>query len=135
MVKLTIYLHANLTTCYIILRHDKYYTHIFVSLKLFQTPIIASIYTSGRNENNFTRANEFLPYRWDRSDPRKQGLANHVTSASLPFALGARSCVGKKIAMVQLSEIIKQVKVDFILSNFLFYPSTCGHSTVAKFYL
>lgn len=81
------------------------------NFKLFQTPIVASIYTSGRDESNFSRANEFLPYRWDRNDPRKQDLANHVSSASLPFALGARSCVGKKIAMIQLTEITQQVNL------------------------
>lgn len=74
-----------------------------------QTPVIASIYTSGRDENNFSKADEFLPYRWDRNDPRKKDLPNHVTFASLPFALGARSCIGKKLAMLQMTELITQV--------------------------
>ncbi|KAI8436897.1 hypothetical protein MSG28_010330 [Choristoneura fumiferana] len=55
-----------------------------------QTPIIASIYTSGRDEQYFSKAHKFLPYRWDRNDPRRKDLVNHVTSASVPFALGAR---------------------------------------------
>ncbi|XP_026735109.1 cytochrome P450 315a1, mitochondrial [Trichoplusia ni] len=77
------------------------------------TPIIASIYTSGRDEQNFSRAKEFLPYRWDRNDPRKKDLLNHVSSASLPFALGARSCIGKKLAMLQLTEVVTQVTKNF----------------------
>ncbi|KAI8436892.1 hypothetical protein MSG28_010330 [Choristoneura fumiferana] len=55
-----------------------------------ETPIIASIYTSGRDEQYFSKAHKFLPYRWDRNDPRRKDLVNHVTSASVPFALGAR---------------------------------------------
>ncbi|KAI5637274.1 cytochrome p450 domain-containing protein [Phthorimaea operculella] len=81
------------------------------------TPIIGSIYTSGRDEQNFSRATEFLPYRWDRSDPRRATLENHVPSASLPFALGSRSCIGKKIAMLQLTEIIKQILDNFDLKS------------------
>ncbi|XP_059052296.1 cytochrome P450 315a1, mitochondrial [Achroia grisella] len=83
------------------------------------TPIIASIYTSGRDEQNFSKANMFLPYRWDRSDPRKKELINHVPSASMPFALGARSCIGKKIAMLQLTEVIYQIvnNFEFTCSN------------------
>ncbi|XP_063825653.1 cytochrome P450 315a1, mitochondrial isoform X1 [Ostrinia nubilalis] len=80
------------------------------------TPIIASIYTSGRDENNFSQANKFLPYRWDRKDSRQKELLNHVHSASLPFAFGSRSCIGKKIAMIQLTEIISQVVNNFKLS-------------------
>ncbi|CAK1580374.1 unnamed protein product [Parnassius mnemosyne] len=79
------------------------------------TPIVASIYTSGRDEQNFSNANVFLPYRWDKNDPRKENLSNHVPSASLPFALGARSCIGKKIAMIQLMEVIQQVSNNFQL--------------------
>ncbi|CAH0715456.1 unnamed protein product, partial [Brenthis ino] len=78
-----------------------------------QTPIIASIYTTGRDEQYFSHAQSFLPYRWDRNDSRKAKLANHVPSASLPFAMGARSCVGKKIAMIQLIEVISQIVKNF----------------------
>ncbi|XP_031765938.1 cytochrome P450 315a1, mitochondrial isoform X2 [Galleria mellonella] len=88
------------------------------------TPIIASIYTSGRDEQNFSKANMFLPYRWDRNDPRKKELLNHVQSASVPFALGTRSCVGKKIAMLQMTEFIYQ-----IVNNFDF---TCSNSADVK---
>ncbi|KAL4715422.1 hypothetical protein ACJJTC_015325 [Scirpophaga incertulas] len=77
------------------------------------TPVIASIYTSGRDENNFSRANDFAPYRWDRNNPRKKEIINHVPSASLPFAMGARSCIGKKIAMLQIAEVIYQVNKNF----------------------
>ncbi|XP_073956980.1 cytochrome P450 315a1, mitochondrial-like [Choristoneura fumiferana] len=79
------------------------------------TPIIASIYTSGRDEQYFSKAHKFLPYRWDRNDPRRKDLVNHVTSASVPFALGARSCIGRKMAMLQLTEFITQIVHNFDL--------------------
>ncbi|KAG6452805.1 cytochrome P450 315a1, mitochondrial [Manduca sexta] len=79
------------------------------------TPVIASIYTSGRDINNFSRPEEFLPYRWDRNDPRKKELMNHNPSASLPFALGSRSCIGKKIAMLQITELMSQIVKNFHL--------------------
>ncbi|KAG7308546.1 hypothetical protein JYU34_005764 [Plutella xylostella] len=81
-------------------------------------PVIASIYTSGRDEKYFSRANEFLPYRWDRNGARRSTLANHEPSASLPFAMGARSCIGKKMAMMQMTEFIKQ-----LVHNFHIHPS------------
>ncbi|KAJ8731282.1 hypothetical protein PYW07_004446 [Mythimna separata] len=77
------------------------------------TPVIASIYTSGRDESNFSKADEYLPYRWDRNDARKKDLVNHVSSASLPFALGARSCIGKKLAMLQMTELINKIVENF----------------------
>ncbi|OWR46642.1 cytochrome P450 CYP315A1 [Danaus plexippus plexippus] len=79
------------------------------------TPIIASIYTTGRDKQNFSEPNSFLPYRWDKTDPRKKDLINHVPPATLPFALGSRSCIGKKIAMKQLSEFISQITYNFDL--------------------
>nr|BAM73861.1 cytochrome P450 [Bombyx mori] len=83
----------------------------------FQTPVIASIYTSGRDEQNFSKADQFLPYRWDRNDQRKKDLVNHVPSATLPFAFGARSCIGKKMAMLQMTELISQIVKNFDLKS------------------
>ncbi|CAH2262844.1 jg9218 [Pararge aegeria aegeria] len=55
----------------------------------------------------------FLPYRWDRNDQRRESIVNHIPSASLPFAMGTRSCIGKKIALVQLTEVVSQVIKNF----------------------
>lgn len=83
------------------------------NFNILQTPVIASIYTSGRDDQYFSRAKEFLPYRWNRSDDRKKQLESHVTFASLPFALGARSCIGKKLAILQMTELINQIVQNF----------------------
>lgn len=59
----------------------------------------------------------FLPHRWDKNDPRRECIVNHVPSASLPFAMGARSCIGKKIALVQLTELVSQVMVVILFKR------------------
>ncbi|XP_041979107.1 cytochrome P450 315a1, mitochondrial [Aricia agestis] len=82
-----------------------------------QTPIIASIYTAGRDEQYFSNPNSFLPHRWDRADARKKDLNNHEASAAIPFALGVRSCIGKKLAMLQLNEVLYQVVNNFDLHS------------------
>ncbi|XP_076653765.1 cytochrome P450 family protein sad isoform X1 [Halictus rubicundus] len=77
--------------------------------------IVLSIYSSGRDGKNFSRPNEFLPERWIRTDKSTyRSLFN--PHASLPFALGARSCIGRKLAEIQilygLSELVKSFKID-----------------------
>lgn len=70
-----------------------------------------SLYTSGRDERNFKNAQKFSPDRWLRND---KGDYNGVINphASLPFALGARSCVGRKIAETQLTLTIAEVSIS-----------------------
>lgn len=99
--------------------------------------MIASIYTSGRDERNFSQADQFLPYRWDRNDPRRKGLPNHIPTASLPFALGARSCIGKKIAMMQMTELVYQVWVfSFVISKHIVHHSFLPRDTqLQSFYI
>lgn len=74
--------------------------------------ILISLYTSGRNGKIFSEPNKFVPDRW----LRERGNLSSMQLASLPFAMGSRSCIGRKIADVQLqitiSEIIKNFDVD-----------------------
>lgn len=69
-----------------------------------------SLYSSSRDPNNFSRPNEFLPERWIRNT---NGSYDNVLNpfATIPFALGVRSCIGRKISETQmimtLSEVIK----------------------------
>ncbi|XP_057321266.1 cytochrome P450 315a1, mitochondrial [Microplitis mediator] len=77
--------------------------------------IIMSLYSSGRDPNNFSRPNEFLPERWIRNTKGSyDDLLNPF--ATIPFALGVRSCVGRKIAETQmimtLSELVKNFKIN-----------------------
>lgn len=75
---------------------------------------IVSLYTSSRDPRNFHHPNQFHPQRWMRSE----GPSEHKPQASLPFALGARSCIGQKIAMKQMCELLRQLLQHFHLKNY-----------------
>lgn len=73
------------------------------------TLIVMSIYTSGRDERYYKNPALFLPDRWVRN-------STHSTvnqQASLPFGIGARSCIGKKIAETQLQVTLSKVVRSF----------------------
>ncbi|XP_076755223.1 cytochrome P450 family protein sad [Xylocopa sonorina] len=79
--------------------------------------LVLSLYSSGRNTANFSQPNEFLPERWIRTEKGTyQGVVH--PHASLPFALGARSCIGRKLAEIQVSlalaELVKSFKIECI---------------------
>lgn len=65
-----------------------------------------SLYTSSRNPNYFASPEKFWPQRWNREN------GSYIAAnpyASMPFAMGARSCIGKKIADTQMTVAIKEV--------------------------
>lgn len=68
-----------------------------------------SLYSSGRDEANFPDAQKFIPERWRRNKKGQFGMVNDAR-ALLPFAMGARSCIGKKLAEMQMSFTVTEVK-------------------------
>lgn len=77
--------------------------------------VVLSLYTSGRSELNFPQAERFWPQRWLR-DPAGAYRAVAASHASLPFAMGARSCVGQKLAETQMAlltaELVKRFRLE-----------------------
>ncbi|XP_012223827.2 cytochrome P450 315a1, mitochondrial isoform X1 [Linepithema humile] len=73
--------------------------------------ILLSIYSSGRDETDFPEPNEFRPERWIRTKEGYQGVKNPY--ATLPFAMGVRSCIGRKLAETQMSLALAQVIKNF----------------------
>ncbi|KAJ8679924.1 hypothetical protein QAD02_015711 [Eretmocerus hayati] len=74
--------------------------------------VVISLYTLGRDESSFPKPNHFEPERWLRDD--RGGFARVSNpNGSLPFAMGARSCVGRKLADTQMA-----ITVASILENF-----------------
>lgn len=77
------------------------------------TLMIASLYSSGRNAMYFKNPEVFSPDRWVRVG---QGAVAANPLASLPFAMGSRSCASKKIAEMQLQRAlatkVKKYRVD-----------------------
>lgn len=64
-------------------------------------------------EKHYQDADKFMPERWIRNEERKK-----VNSyAYIPFALGSRSCIGKKVAEAQMAFFISKVKILFITNN------------------
>lgn len=85
------------------------------------TLVLISMYSAGRDEISFPHANAFQPNRWNR-DP-STGTLNYVNrpQSSIPYALGARNCIGQRIANAQmhmiLSKLLRTFKVQLLNAN------------------
>jgi cytochrome P450 len=60
----------------------------------------------GRNEALWGDYNTFRPERWIVSDLNTQEEVNHLKRSFHPFSKGVGSCIGQKMAMIQLCMII-----------------------------
>lgn len=74
------------------------------------TLVVMSIYTSGRDERYFKNPSLFRPERWDRKD---DDYNSDMQKASLPFAMGLRACVGRKVAETQLQMTLLKIVNKF----------------------
>ncbi|XP_050100803.1 cytochrome P450 315a1, mitochondrial isoform X3 [Anopheles aquasalis] len=82
------------------------------------TLVLLSLYSAGRDERFFSAPDDFNPYRWQRSSGSEQSVSSAplaTPSASLPFAIGARSCVGRKIALLQMEYLLSMLLTEFRL--------------------
>ncbi|XP_058826899.1 cytochrome P450 315a1, mitochondrial isoform X2 [Topomyia yanbarensis] len=79
------------------------------------TLALLSLYTAGRDAANFYRPEDFLPHRWIRENDNSMPFSPFHANASLPFAIGSRSCIGRRIALYQmqflLSKIMKKYRI------------------------
>nr|AJN91159.1 cytochrome P450 monooxygenase CYP333A13 [Cnaphalocrocis medinalis] len=62
-----------------------------------------------KSEEHYPRATEFLPERWivEKSDPLYHG--NTHPMVTLPFGFGVRSCIGRRIAELELEVFVKKL--------------------------
>ncbi|XP_034252654.1 cytochrome P450 315a1, mitochondrial [Thrips palmi] len=89
--------------------------------------VFLSLYTSGRDPKNFPEPEKFWPERWlreisnDNENSSGAYIAVKNSYASMPFAMGARSCIGRKLAETQmittLASILKQFKLELLNAN------------------
>uniref|UniRef100_A0A182N8F3 Cytochrome P450 n=1 Tax=Anopheles dirus TaxID=7168 RepID=A0A182N8F3_9DIPT len=80
------------------------------------TLVLLSLYSAGRDERFFADPEQFNPYRWQRGDVANRPASGNTPSASLPFAIGARSCIGQKIAQLQMHYLLSMVLNNFELT-------------------
>jgi ecdysteroid 2-hydroxylase len=71
------------------------------------TLVLASLYSSGRDPINFSDPHKFIPDRWLRNEECEHKVFK--SHASIPFAMGSRSCIGKKIALYQIHSLVTKV--------------------------
>lgn len=69
-----------------------------------------SLYTMGRDPKNFSNPQAFCPERWLREN-RAESQAN--SWACLPFGLGSRSCIGRRVAEIQMQFLLTRTVQRF----------------------
>nr|AAX85207.1 CYP315a1 [Aedes aegypti] len=80
------------------------------------TLALLSLYSAGRDEVNFYLPNEFLPQRWLRRDDKNQSIIPFNANASLPFAIGSRSCIGRRVALIQMQYLLSKILNEYRLT-------------------
>ncbi|XP_053678929.1 cytochrome P450 315a1, mitochondrial [Anopheles nili] len=84
------------------------------------TLVLLSLYSAGRDNRYFRDPTHFNPYRWQRvketGDANSSNSPDSTPSASLPFAIGARSCIGQKIAQLQMHYLLSMILTKFELT-------------------
>lgn len=82
--------------------------------------IVMSLYTAGRDPEYFPDPDSFCPERWIRNSKSKlqSVLQPH---AFIPFGVGVRSCIGRRVAELQMQLLLSRVFIDI---SWHFLPSS-----------
>ena len=73
------------------------------------TLILISLYVMGRDQQIFSQPDTFSPERWMRDGETDPTERRRRAFASLPFGHGARSCIGRRIAELELQLLVAKV--------------------------
>lgn len=73
--------------------------------------VMLSLYTIGRLESAYPEPLNFIPERWMRQDDSnsREYLGVKEPMAWLPFGIGSRSCIGRRLAEAQLHLTISRI--------------------------
>ncbi|XP_030376211.1 cytochrome P450 315a1, mitochondrial [Scaptodrosophila lebanonensis] len=85
-----------------------------------KTLVLLSLYTAGRDPTNFEEPLSILPERWS---PQSELL--HQSHGSLPFAIGQRSCIGRRVALKQLHVLLGVCTTKFQMQCLNERPVDC----------
>lgn len=84
------------------------------------TIVSCSVYSMGNDSRFYPDALNFIPERWLRSskssddiDCPKKSIGRHHTHAFLPFGIGARSCIGRRMAEVQMKVFLSHLLANY----------------------
>lgn len=77
---------------------------------VFQTDILMGTMVTHVSEKYFFNSSEFQPERYlrDASGHFPPNPADHSSFAFLPFGFGARSCIGKRFAEMEMQVLISR---------------------------
>ena len=73
--------------------------------------IVMSLYTTGRDARYFPDPDSFRPERWLR-DSETRAHAVQEPHAFIPFGVGVRSCIGRRVAEMQMQFLLSRVSDD-----------------------
>lgn len=84
----------------------------------FQTNILLPFRTLCRKEEYFPDPEKFLPERWLRKDGTRNTDINPWVYQ--PFGFGPRSCVGKRLADLEMEILLCKVRICLTHTNIIF---------------
>lgn len=74
-------------------------------------------YGANHSSTNFYQPNDFIPERWLENQQSSSPFVNDKKGAQKPFSLGARSCLGYKLAYLELRLILAKMIWNFDISR------------------
>ncbi|KAH9379975.1 hypothetical protein HPB48_009871 [Haemaphysalis longicornis] len=98
------------------------FVHDFLVASTHTTEMRTILSVAGRLEENFTNASQFVPERWmrpnekDAEDEDRKAWTLHPF-ASIPFSMGPRMCIGRRISELELSILLAKVLRKYRVEN------------------
>ncbi|KAH8359055.1 hypothetical protein KR093_004107, partial [Drosophila rubida] len=85
------------------------------------TMVLISLYTAGRDPSHFEQPLRVWPERWFLAESEQV----HQAHGSLPFAIGQRSCIGRRVALKQLHALLGKCAAQFTMQCLNEQPVDC----------
>ncbi|XP_019645756.1 PREDICTED: cytochrome P450 27C1-like [Branchiostoma belcheri] len=79
-----------------------------------KTCVAAQVYAMGRDPHLFPDPDQFKPERWLRTGEAHDDINPY---SSLPFGFGPRSCIGRRVAEVELQLFLAKMSQQFVVSQ------------------